>query len=85
MPHFIGHGLGGALLGRAVDDAWQRGARRLWVHTCTLDHPRALRLYQRTGFVPYKQETKVIDDPRALGLIPANVPLPQGARLVPPG
>src|SRR6185436_1668807 len=24
MPHFIGHGLGGALLGRAVDDAWQR-------------------------------------------------------------
>jgi ribosomal protein S18 acetylase RimI-like enzyme len=85
IPHFIGHGLGGVLLGRAVEDAWRRGARRLWVHTCTLDHPRALRLYQRTGFVPYKQETKVIEDPRALGLIPANVPLPPAARLVSPG
>jgi GNAT superfamily N-acetyltransferase len=84
VPHRIGRGLGGFLLGRAVEEAWRRGARRLWVHTCTLDHPRALRLYQRAGFVPYKQETKVIDDPRALGLIPATVPLPAAARLVAP-
>lgn len=84
VPHFIGHGLGVFLLGRAVEEAWRRGPKRLWVHTCTLDHPRALRLYQRTGFVPYKQETKVIDDPRALGLIPATVPLPQAAKLVAP-
>lgn len=84
VPHFIGHGLGGFLLGRAVDEAWRRGAKRLWVHTCTLDHPRALALYQKAGFVPYKQETKVIDDPRALGLIPATVPLPPAARLVSP-
>ena len=89
VPHFIGHGLGNLLLGRAVDEAWRRGTlgdrpRRLWVHTCTLDHPRALALYQKAGFVPYKQETKVIDDPRALGLIPAAVPLPPAARLVPP-
>ncbi len=84
VPHFVGHGLGGFFLARALDEAWRRGPSRLWVHTCTLDHPRALRLYQRTGFVPYKQETKVIDDPRALGLIPATVPLPQGAKLVAP-
>jgi ribosomal protein S18 acetylase RimI-like enzyme len=84
VPHFIGHGLGGFLLGRVVEEAWRRGASRLWVHTCTLDHPRALALYQKAGFVPYKQETKVIDDPRALGLIPATVPLPQAARLVAP-
>lgn len=84
VPQFIGHGLGGFLLGRAVDEAWRRGARRLWLHTCTLDHPRALALYQKAGFVPYKQETKVIDDPRALGLIPATVPLPAAARLVAP-
>jgi ribosomal protein S18 acetylase RimI-like enzyme len=83
-PHFIGHGLGGFLLERTVEEAWRRGARRLWVHTCTLDHPRALALYQKAGFVPYKQETKVIDDPRALGVIPATVPLPQAARLVTP-
>ena len=82
VPRFIGHGLGGFLLGRAVEEAWRRAARRLWLHTCTLDHPRALALYQKAGFVPYKQETKTIDDPRALGLIPATVPLPPAARLV---
>jgi len=85
LPHFIGHGLGAYLLSWAVDDAWRHAPERLWLHTCSLDHPRALRLYQRAGFVPYKQETKVIDDPRDLGLIPAAVPLPQAARLVEPG
>jgi ribosomal protein S18 acetylase RimI-like enzyme len=84
VPRFIGHGLGGFLLGRAVDEVWRRGAKRLWVHTCTLDHPRALALYQKAGFVPYKQETKVIDDPRALGLIPPTVKLPPAARLAAP-
>jgi ribosomal protein S18 acetylase RimI-like enzyme len=84
MPHYIGRGLGAYLLAWSVDEAWRRGPERLWVNTCTLDHPRALRLYQRAGFVPYKQETKVIDDPRDLGLIPATVPLPPAARLVPP-
>jgi len=85
LPHFIGHGLGAYFLSWAVDDAWRHGPERLWLHTSSLDHPRALRLYQRAGFVPYKQETKVIDDPRDLGLIPATVPLPQSARLVAPG
>jgi hypothetical protein len=34
------------------------------VHTCNLDHPRALGLYQKAGFTPYGQEATVIDDPR---------------------
>ena len=84
VPHWTGRGLGAFLLGRAVEEAWRRGTKRLWVQTCTLDHPRALALYQKAGFVPYKQESKVIDDPRALGVIPATVPLPQAARLVAP-
>ncbi|MGH7004085.1 MAG: GNAT family acetyltransferase [Alphaproteobacteria bacterium] len=84
VPHFIGHGMGSYLLAWVLDDVWRRGPERLWVHTCSLDHPRALRLYQRAGFVAYKQETKVIDDPRDLGLIPATVPLPAAARLAAP-
>lgn len=84
MPHFIGHGLGAYLLAWAIDESWRRAPQRLWVHTCSLDHPRALRLYQRAGFVAYKQETTVIDDPRDLGLIPAAVPLPAAARLARP-
>jgi hypothetical protein len=26
------------------------------VQTCTLDHPRALPLYQQMGFIPFAQE-----------------------------
>ena len=50
------------------------------MHTCTLDHPRALGMYQRVGFSPYKQETVQIDDPRLSGLFPADWPLPPGAQ-----
>ena len=70
VPDFIGQGLGTYFLNWTIDTAWRYRPGRLWVHTCNLDHPRALQTYQRAGFVPYKQETKVIDDPRATGLIP---------------
>lgn len=85
LPHAMGKGYGAYLLGWAIDDAWRRRPRRLWVHTCSLDHPRALRLYQRMGFIAYKQEVKVIDDPRDIGLIPAATSLPPGARIPPSG
>ena len=68
MPGAIGKGLGVWLLHETIDLAWSYEPKRFWVHTCTLDHPRALPLYQRAGFVPYKQETKTIPDPRAARL-----------------
>ena len=67
MPQCIGKGLGMLLIDHMIAQAWSRGPRRFWLHTCTLDHPHALAFYQRAGFVPYAQETKMIDDPRALG------------------
>jgi GNAT superfamily N-acetyltransferase len=70
MPEVIGQGLGGYLLDWTIDTAWSRRPRRLWINTCNLDHPRALQTYQKAGFVPYKQITKVIDDPRVTGIIP---------------
>ena len=66
LPEFIGRTLGPWLLHWAIDAAWAREPQRLWVHTCSLDHPRAIALYQRAGFVPYKQERKLIPDPRPL-------------------
>ena len=42
------------------------------MNTNTLDHPKALPLYQPMGFVPYAQERKIIDDPRLTGLMPAE-------------
>jgi len=57
IPRFVGLGLGGWLAHQAVVTAWgQPGARRVWVHTCSLDHPAALRNYQARGFEVYEIE-----------------------------
>jgi GNAT superfamily N-acetyltransferase len=56
VPEHIGFGLGAFLLNTAIQTAWSKPIQRLWVHTNTLDHPRALPNYQRFGFVPYAQE-----------------------------
>ncbi len=53
---FIGQGLGGLLLTEAIRRAWATGAKRVWVHTCSLDHPAALTNYKARGFSLYKQE-----------------------------
>jgi GNAT superfamily N-acetyltransferase len=55
-PGAIGHGLGKHLLSCAVRDAWALGPTRVWLHTCTLDHPAALPNYKKRGFRPYKTE-----------------------------
>lgn len=62
MPEYIGRGLGRYLLVQAIKTAWQRGPERLHVQTCTMDHPAALTLYQRCGFVPFAQEETTIED-----------------------
>ena len=72
VPEFIGRGLGGYLLAWGVSKAWRRGVNRVWVHTCNFDHPRAIAVYQRAGFTPYKQETHLIDDPRLDGGLPPS-------------
>jgi GNAT superfamily N-acetyltransferase len=54
---FIGRGLGGPLLTRAIEEAWKQGPCRVWVHTCSLDHAAALANYQARGMVVYKTET----------------------------
>jgi GNAT superfamily N-acetyltransferase len=63
LPSFIGQRLGGYLLGAGVERAWARGARRVWVHTCTLDGPHALKNYQARGFRVYDQRTEALDLP----------------------
>jgi GNAT superfamily N-acetyltransferase len=56
-PDAIGRGLGKHLLTCAVRDAWAEGPSRVWVHTCTLDHPHALPNYLTRGFTTYRTET----------------------------
>ncbi|QPC41721.1 GNAT family N-acetyltransferase [Kaustia mangrovi] len=63
VPDFQGQGVGKWLLAEAIGTAWAKGPERVRVETCTLDHPRALALYQRMGFVPYAQEDKTMEVP----------------------
>ena len=58
-PAFIGRGFGGHLLSHAIDAAWDwASTRRVWVHTCSLDHPSALANYQARGMTHYKTEVE---------------------------
>ncbi len=63
MPEFLGRGFGPYFLRWAIDQAWAENPKRLWVHTCTLDHPKALTLYQQAGFGVYAQEQTAINLP----------------------
>ena len=55
---FIGQGFGGYFLTHALKSAWAWGhAQRVWLHTCTLDHPTALANYQARGLKIYHSET----------------------------
>jgi GNAT superfamily N-acetyltransferase len=57
VSDFIGKGFGRFALDWTVDRAWSFRPSRLWVHTCDLDHPNALSVYQKAGFVIYDHGT----------------------------
>ena len=69
----IGSGAGRWLMNRALELAWSRPVARVWVHTCTLDHPSALAFYQRSGFRPFRRQVEIADDPRLDGTVPRHV------------
>jgi GNAT superfamily N-acetyltransferase len=68
----IGTGAGQHLMQFAIERAWNRAPtiQRFHVHTCTLDHPRAVGFYQRCGFQPYARAIEIADDPRLDGRLP---------------
>ena len=65
MPAGIGRGLGRALLTAAVTEAWglNPAPSRVWLHTCTLDHPAALPNYLARGFAVTHTERYTVDVP----------------------
>lgn len=56
IPEYVGRGFGKYLLAWGLARAWSYRPRRVWLHTCTLDHPRALGVYQRAGLEVYHRE-----------------------------
>ena len=63
MPGSIGNRLGYFFLYHTCMNAWAQPIQRLTINTCTLDHPRALPLYQRLGFTPYNREERFVELP----------------------
>ena len=56
LPGMIGKGLGAAMLSLAIQQAWARSdTKRVWLHTCTEDHPHALTNYEKRGFRLFKR------------------------------
>ena len=72
IPERNGKGLGRWMMNQALAKAWRDGIRRVWLHTCTQDSPRALPFYQQCGFRIFRQQTGQMLDPRLTGHLPNN-------------
>lgn len=72
VPSFIGRGAGAWLMDEAKRLCRDAGVDRLWLHTCNFDHPGAIAFYRKQGFRIYAVGYEIMDDPRALGLLPKD-------------
>ncbi len=48
--------LGSFLLTEAIKNSFNKGVKRVWVHTCSLDHKNALKNYLSRGMKIFKKE-----------------------------
>ena len=73
VPELAGQGHGRWLMAEALLRAWRPDTGRVWLHTCTLDHPSALGFYRAQGFVATRRTLETFPDPRVLGVLAADV------------
>jgi GNAT superfamily N-acetyltransferase len=72
IPEEVGTGTAHLLMNAVIADLVAGGATRIWLHTCTFDHPAAVPFYMRHGFAAYKFAVEVFDDPRLTGHLPRS-------------
>ena len=65
FKEFYGKGIGGYLLTHAILSSFEQKINKVWVHTCTLDHPNALKNYLARGMKIFKTE-KIFFNPENL-------------------
>jgi hypothetical protein len=65
FKEFFGKGIGGYLLTDAILNSFKIKINKVWVHTCTLDHPNALKNYLARGMTIFKTE-KILFNPENL-------------------
>ena len=56
LEEYIGKGIGGYALSEALKKSFEKNIKRVWLHTCTLDHPNALKNYIARGMTVFKKE-----------------------------
>ena len=56
LEDYFNKGFGGYMLSEALKNSFKLGAKRAWVHTCSLDHPNAIQNYKSRGMKVFKTE-----------------------------
>jgi GNAT superfamily N-acetyltransferase len=72
VPELTAKGIGRWLMAHAFALGWRADTVRMTVHTCSLDHPRALGFYRAQGFVAHARAIERFPDPRLMGLLPRD-------------
>ena len=57
LKEYFGKKLGGYLLSEAIKKSFSLNVKRVWAHTCSLDHKNALKNYLSRGMKIYNTET----------------------------
>ena len=56
LKEYRGRKLGSILLKHSIITSFKINLKRMWVHTCSLDHKFALKNYESKGFKIFKKE-----------------------------
>ena len=57
LDEYIGKKFGGFLLSEAIKICFELKSKKVWVHTCSLDHKHALKNYLNRGMKIFKEES----------------------------
>ena len=60
LEEYHNKGLGSHLLSLAIKKSFLKKPKRVWLHTCSLDHENALRNYISRGMKIFKKESVII-------------------------
>tara|TARA_B100001996_G_C18492794_1_gene528310 strand:+ start:139 stop:651 length:513 start_codon:yes stop_codon:yes gene_type:complete len=56
LEYYFGKKYGGYLLSEAIKISFKEGSKRVWVHTCSLDHKNGIKNYLARGMKIFRSE-----------------------------
>lgn len=67
IPGLLHRGIGRKFLTTIIELVWRTSPARLWLSTCGLDHPKAVKFYESAGFHVFKRTEGEFKDWRFTG------------------